>query len=45
MVHVFVMLQWHWSVQTLSKIRSNDSKFLFDKSKKIEHRNIIKDEF
>ena len=39
MVHVFVMLQWHWSVQSLSKIRRNDNKFLFNKSKKIEHRN------
>ena len=38
MVHVFVMLQWHWSVQSLSKIRRNDNKFLFNKSKKIEHR-------
>ena len=40
MVHVFVMLQWHWSVQSLSKIQRNDNKFLFNKSKKIEHRNV-----
>ena len=40
MVHVFVMLQWHWLVKSLSKIQRNDNKFLFDKSKKIEHRNI-----
>ena len=45
MVHVFVMLQWHWSVQSLSKIRRNDNKFLFNKAKKIKHRNIIKDAF